>query len=169
MLQAPLQAPQVQAPQKVSAPSAPILFKSPLFKSPEDYQVYRLSPDASNRIALVFDPTVAKVSLTYCVEIFDVGGRTYPHRHRMSAELFFVLKGEGKAVCDDEVFPIQTGDSILMPPDGLHAIENSGSERLYTLCVMVPDEGFVDLIRSGIPTKLDEEDMAVLKRIDLLF
>lgn len=159
---------QLQTPRQ-SQPEAPTQNEPTLCKSPKDYQVYRLSPDASNRIALVFDPSVAKASLTYCVEIFDVDGRTYPHRHPVSAELFFILKGEGKALCDGKVFPIQTGDSILMPPDKLHAIENSGSERLYTLCVMVPDEGFVDLIRSGIPAALDEEDMAVLKRIDLLF
>ena len=142
---------------------------SPLCKSPKDYQAYRISADATNRLALVFDPTVAEVSLTYCIEIFDEGGQTYPHRHQTAAELFFVLKGEGQALCGSESFAIQTGDSILMPPNKLHAIENVGAGRLYTLCVMVPDENFAELIRSGIPVELDEEDMAVLKRIDLLF
>ena len=144
-------------------------FKSPILKSPQDYQGYRITPEATNRLALVFDPAAANVSLTYCIEIFDVGGQTYPHQHQMAAELFFVLKGEGKAVCHDRVFPIQTGDSILMPPNELHSIENSGAGRLYTLCVMVPNEGFAELIRSGTPVDLDEEDMAVLRRIDLLF
>ena len=142
---------------------------SPIFKSPKDYRAYRISPEATNRLALVFDPTAAQVSLTYCVEIFDVGGRTYPHQHQTAAELFFVLKGQGNAVCDNKLFPIQTGDSILMPPDKIHSIENSGVERLYTLCVMVPNEGFAEMIRNGTPVDLDEEDMAVLKRIDLLF
>lgn len=154
----------LQTPCEVTSNCTPVIFKSA-----KDYQVYRISPEASNRLALVFDPTVAKVSITYCVEIFDVGGQTHPHRHRASAELFFVLKGEGKALCEGKVFPIQTGDSILMPPGSLHSIENVGSERLYMLCVMTPDDGFADLIRSGIPTELDEEDLAVLKRIDLLF
>ena len=50
----------------------------PVLKSPKDYQAYRISPHDTNRLALVFDPVVANMSLTYCVEIFDVGGRTPP-------------------------------------------------------------------------------------------
>jgi hypothetical protein len=33
---------------------------------------------------------------------------------------------------------------------------------------MVPNEDFSELIRSGIPVELDEEDMAVLGRVDRL-
>jgi hypothetical protein len=39
---------------------------------------------------------------------------------------------------------------------------------LYTLCIMVPNEDFVELIRSGTPVELDEEDMRVLGRSDVL-
>ena len=56
------------------------------------------------------------------------------------------------------------GDSILVPPTGVHVIENTGLTRLYALCIMVPNEDFAELIRSGIPVDLDEEDMQVLSR-----
>jgi len=36
------------------------------------------------------------------------------------------------------------------------------------LCIMVPNEDFVELIRSGTPVELDEEDMRVLGRSDVL-
>ena len=138
----------------------------PLFKSPRDYQAYRISPDDTNRLALVFDSKSANVSLTYCVEIFDVGGKTPPNRHQLAAEMFFVLKGEGRAMCDGKVMSIQAGDSIMVPPQGTHVIENTGSTRLYVLCIMVPNEDFAELIRSGTPVPLDEEDMRVLQRHD---
>jgi hypothetical protein len=45
-------------------------------------------------------------------------------------------------------------------------IENTGSTRLYTLCIMVPNEDFAELIRRGTPVELDEEDLKVLTRVD---
>ncbi len=137
----------------------------PVAKSPKDYQTYRISPDDTNRLAIVFDPATANISLTVCVEIFDVGGRTPPNRHQWAVEMFFILKGEGQATCDGKTVSIQAGDSILVPPTGIHLIENTGSSRLYALCIMVPNEDFAELIRSGIPVELDEEDIAVLRRL----
>ena len=136
----------------------------PVIKSPSDYQAYRISPDDSNRLAIVFDPAIANSSLTCCVEIFDVGGKSPPNRHSLALEMFFVLKGEGKATCDGKTININAGDSLLVPATGTHLIENTGLGRLYTLTIMVPNEDFAELIRSGTPVELDEEDMAVLGR-----
>ncbi|BAZ23961.1 hypothetical protein NIES4073_48520 [Kalymmatonema gypsitolerans NIES-4073] len=140
----------------------------PVVKSPKDYQVYRISPDDTNRLAIIFDTASANTSLTCCVEIFDVDGKTPPNRHQWAVEMFFVLKGEGTAICDGKSVPIKAGDSLLVPPTGTHLIKNTGSSRLYTLTFMVPNEDFSELIRSGIPVELDEEDMAVLGRVDRL-
>ena len=140
----------------------------PVSKSPQDYQAFRISPGDTNRLAIVFDPTAANSSLTVCIEIFDAGGKTPPNRHLFAVEMFFVLKGQGRATCDGKTVTIKAGDSLLVPPTSTHVIENMGSERLYTLCIMVPNEDFVELIRSGIPVELDEEDMRVLGRSDVL-
>jgi mannose-6-phosphate isomerase-like protein (cupin superfamily) len=140
----------------------------PVIKTPTDYQAYRISPQDSNRLAIVFDPTIANMSLTYCVEIFDPGGKTPPNRHQMAVEMFFVLKGEGLATCDGKTVAISAGDSILVPAMGVHEVENTGAGRLYALCLMVPNEDFAELIRSGTPVELDAEDMAVLRRSDAL-
>ena len=136
----------------------------PVIKSPSDYQAYRISPDDSNRLAIVFDPAIANSSLTCCVEIFDVGGKSPPNRHSLALEMFFVLKGEGKATCDGKTINIKAGESLLVPATGTHLIENTVLGRLYTLTIMVPNEDFAELIRSGTPVELDEEDMAVLGR-----
>ena len=53
-----------------------------------------------------------------------------------------------------------------MPATSIHAIENTGPTRLYALCVMVPNEDFAELIYSGVPVELDQEDLAVLFRLE---
>jgi mannose-6-phosphate isomerase-like protein (cupin superfamily) len=136
----------------------------PVIKSPQDYRAYRISPGDSNRLAIVFDPAIAHASLTVCVEIFDPGGKTPPNRHNIAVEMFFILKGEGIASCDGKTVSIRSGDSLLVPPGGIHEIRNTGKGRLYALCVMVPNEDFAELIRSGTPVNLDEEDFKVLTR-----
>jgi mannose-6-phosphate isomerase-like protein (cupin superfamily) len=140
----------------------------PIIKSPKDYQAYRISPHDTNRLAIVFEPATADASLTVCVEIFDEGGKTPPNRHQFAVEMFFILKGEGLAICDGKTVPIQAGDSLLVPPTGIHELRNTGSGRLYALCIMVPNEDFAELICSGTPVELDEEDMRVLNRTDVL-
>lgn len=140
----------------------------PIVQSAKQYQAYRISPKDSNRLAIIFEPKTANASLTVCVEIFDKGGKTPPNRHQIAVEMFFVLKGEGMASCDGKTVPIRAGDSLLVPPTGIHEISNTGSGRLYALCIMVPNEDFAELIRSGIPVELDEEDMRVLNRTDAL-
>jgi mannose-6-phosphate isomerase-like protein (cupin superfamily) len=140
----------------------------PVAKSPKDYQAFRISPHDTNRLAIIFDPENAQSSLTVCVEIFDVDGKTPPNRHQLAVEMFFILKGEGKATCDGKTVKIQAGDSLLVPATSTHVIENTGTERLYALCIMVPNEDFVELIRSGTAVELDEEDMRVLRRSDVL-
>jgi len=140
----------------------------PIVKTPHDYQAFRISPKDTNRLAIVFDPTSANMSLTYCVEIFDEGGKTPPNRHQLAVEMFFVLKGNGLATCDGRTVAIQAGDSLLVPATGTHEIENTGPGRLYALCIMVPNENFAELIRSGTPAVLDADDMAVLRRSDVL-
>ena len=140
----------------------------PIVKSPRDYQAYRISPRDTNRLALVFDPDIANASITVCVEIFDIGGKTPPNRHQLAVEMFFILKGEGVVSCDGKQVKIQAGNSILVPPTGTHMIENTGLTRLYALCIMVPNEDFAELIRRGTPVELDEEDLKVLTRMDSL-
>lgn len=140
----------------------------PVTKSPKEYQAYRISPNDTNRLAIIFEPATANASLTICIEIFDQGGKTPPNRHQFAVEMFFVLKGEGLAICDGKTVPIRAGDSLLVPPTGIHEIKNTGNGRLYALCIMVPNEDFAELIRSGIPVELDEEDMRVLNRTDAL-
>lgn len=135
----------------------------PVVRSLQNYQAFRISPTDTNRIVLLFDPTVTDSSLTVCVEIFDPGGSTPYHRHHHADEMFFILKGEGRILCDGKEILLRSGDSILVRPQGMHELQNTGTERLYLLSVMVPNEDFAELVRSGVPAELDAEDLAVLQ------
>lgn len=137
----------------------------PVVKTPADYRAYRIQDHDTNRLAIIFDPNNAAASLTVCVEIFDPGGATPPNRHQIAVEMFFILEGQGIASCDGKEVNIQAGDSLLVPPTGTHQIMNTGAGRLYALCFMVPNEDFVELIQSGVPVELDEEDLQVLRRV----
>ena len=137
----------------------------PRLKHPHDYQAYRISPEDTNRLAIIFDPISDRVSFTCCIEIYDPYGKTPPNRHQYAVEMFFILKGRGRACCDGKVVEFQAGDTLLVPATGEHVIENTTAERLYAVCVMVPNEDFAELIRSGESVELDSEDLQVLQRM----
>jgi mannose-6-phosphate isomerase-like protein (cupin superfamily) len=128
-------------------------------------RAFRISPGDTNYFALVFDPVGDEVDLTCVVEIFNRGGKTPPNVHRRAHEMFFVLEGEGVALCDGEATAIKTGDALMVRPGTEHVVENTGAGKLYCLTVMVPDEDFAALIRGGTPVELDADDVAVLGRL----
>ena len=134
-------------------------------KPARSYEAWRISPQDSNRLAFVFDPVADGANFIAAVEIFDRGGRTPPNKHGIGQEMFFVLQGFGRATCDGRVIEVGPGDSLLLKPGVEHALENTGEGRLYCLTVMVPDDGFAALIRSGVRAELDADDLAVLSRI----
>jgi enamine deaminase RidA (YjgF/YER057c/UK114 family)/mannose-6-phosphate isomerase-like protein (cupin superfamily) len=131
-------------------------------RSPREYEVFRIKASDTNKFALVADPQAHGTSFVTVVEIFDVGGATPPNAHAAADELFYVLHGEGVAVCDGERLPIRRGDSFLVRAGAEHVVENTGATRLYCLTTMVPDEAFAGLIRNGVPDRLDADDLAVL-------
>jgi len=128
----------------------------------EAYRAYRISPGDTNRLVLVFDPSGEEANFVFAIEIFDVGGRTPPNVHSAAQEMFYVLSGEGIARSEGNSIRLRRGDSLLLPPGTVHQIENTGSTRLYCMTVMVPNEGFAELIREGEPVAIDDEDWAVL-------
>jgi mannose-6-phosphate isomerase-like protein (cupin superfamily) len=132
-------------------------------RSPDSYETFRIAPADTNRMALIADPIRDKVPFTAIVEIFDVGGKTPPNTHTEAFEMFYVLSGKGVAYCNGEVFHVTPGDSFVVRPGHEHILENTGAERLYCLTVMIPNEGFAELIRKGIPMPLDAADFAVLR------
>ena len=134
-----------------------------IFRSPGALQAFRIAPGDTNYFACLLDPIADGAAFTMVVEIFAPGGATPPNTHARAQEVFYVLKGHGRAIANGQTQEIGPGDSIMVPPGCEHVVENPGPGKLYCLTIMVPDEDFAALIRNGTPVTLDAEDLAVLR------
>ena len=133
-----------------------------LARRPAELRGFRIAPGDSNYFACLFDPLADGVSFTLVVEIFMPGGRTPPNTHRAAEESFFVLAGHGRALADGAAMPIGPGDAFVLRPGVEHVVENTGEGKLYCLTLMVPNEGFAEMIRAGSEVELTDEDRAVI-------
>mgnify|MGYP001306996605 CR=1 FL=1 len=127
-----------------------------------DCPVTRISPNDTNKFVLTVDPITDRAPFLSVVEIFEVGGKTPLHKHDHAHEMFYVLNGHGRAHCAGVTYDMEKGDTLVLPPGMDHVVENAGTERLYCLTVMVPNEGLAELIRAGQPMALDAGDHAVV-------
>lgn len=135
-----------------------------IVRTPADYETFRIKASDGNYMAMICDPIRDKVPFNAFVEVFEPGGATPLHHHGHAHEMFFVLKGEGASHCEGLTHKIRTGDSFLVRPGHDHIVENTGAENLYCLTIMVPNEGFAELVRSGIPMAMSAADLEVLDR-----
>ncbi len=63
---------------------------------------------------------------------------TERHYHRLSEEIYFVLKGSGDMEVEGEHRRIAVGDAVLIPPGAWHTLHNNGTSELRTLCCCAP-------------------------------
>ena len=63
---------------------------------------------------------------------------TARHYHRVSEEIYVVVKGSGKLEVDGETQMIRPGDAVLIPPGAWHTLVNNGSSDLRILCCCAP-------------------------------
>ncbi len=135
-----------------------------LAKFKADYKAFRISPNDTNKMIILFDPIQDAATFICIIEVFDVGGRTPPNKHDYAQEMFYVLSGQGRAHAGDLALDFSVGDCFLVPPGGWHEVENTGTDKLYCLTFMTPNEGFAELILAGTPDEIDDEDWAVIAR-----
>lgn len=133
-------------------------------RTPAEYETFKIKPSDTNVMSLIADPIRDKVPFIAFVEIFEPGGATPPNTHEAAYEFFYVIEGEGLAKIGGKTIPVKAGDSFCAMPTHEHIVENTGPGRLYCLTLMIPNEGFAELVRSGERKTLDAEDLAVLTR-----
>lgn len=56
------------------------------------------------------------------------------HRHGSFEECMYVLSGQGTTHTESGEYPVETGDTILVPPGELHVTRNTGTSPLRMLC-----------------------------------
>jgi mannose-6-phosphate isomerase-like protein (cupin superfamily) len=68
----------------------------------------------------------------------EVEQATERHYHRVTEEIYFVLKGQGKMEVDGETTHVRPGDAVLIPAGAWHQLENNGTSELRILCCCAP-------------------------------
>ena len=66
------------------------------------------------------------------------GAASLKHYHPVVEESYFILKGQGRMVVDDETQHLNAGDAVAITPDAVHQIFNDSDEDLSFLAVCVP-------------------------------
>ncbi len=76
------------------------------------------------------------------VNEFEVppGGSVFPHTHP-THEFYFVMRGEGTMVIDDERRRVGPGDLVYIPPDAVHSLVTIGADPVHCFCFAVGVEG----------------------------
>ncbi len=72
------------------------------------------------------------------------GVTTYLHLHHQSEEIYHIVQGSGVMTLNEEIFPVNPGDSICIPPGSPHCIKNSGECNLVILCCCSPAYSHTD-------------------------
>jgi mannose-6-phosphate isomerase-like protein (cupin superfamily) len=127
-----------------------------------DLETFKIKDTDSNYFAMIADPIRDKVPFSIFLEVFEPGGKTPWHHHGHAHEMFLVLSGKGKSICNGEEIHVGPGESFIVRPGHDHEVVNTGTEKLYCLTVMIPNEGFAELVRSGFRVPLNPADIAVL-------
>lgn len=122
---------------------------------------YRAAKDERVKLAPLRDPDRLLSASTFFA-VWEPGGARQPLSHSASVTTFLFLSGDGMARCDEVAVPVRAGQMLVVPPGSVYSICNDGSERLYGVMTITPDDGFANFVRSGEPADLDAEDLAVL-------
>ncbi len=69
---------------------------------------------------------------------FEPGQEHKLHTHAGQDKLYYVVEGQGIVLVGEEETSISAGDLVLARADELHALRNSGSERLIVMAIMAP-------------------------------
>jgi mannose-6-phosphate isomerase-like protein (cupin superfamily) len=130
----------------------------------EGLAAFHISPGDTVKLAVLRHPDdLYDTSVIF--EVWEPGGAQPPNSHPASVETFFFISGSGVAYCDGHIEPVRAGQLLVLPPQSLHRIENSGTDRLYAITTMAPDAGFAALIEAGEPTMLSAADLAVARGV----
>ncbi|MCK4422170.1 cupin domain-containing protein [candidate division WOR-3 bacterium] len=87
----------------------------------------------------LLNPSREDVTIGYSLAyaIVKPGEITYAHRLK-SAEVYYILEGEGEMYIDNEKEKVFAGQAIYIPPDSIQQIKNTGTDDLIFLCIVDP-------------------------------
>jgi mannose-6-phosphate isomerase-like protein (cupin superfamily) len=80
-----------------------------------------------------------------------------PHQHSEHEECIYVLKGQGTTFADSGEYPLQPGDTLLIPPGEKHVTRNTGSEPLLLLCFFPVADITKSTVEPGVPSRTSHQ------------
>jgi len=69
--------------------------------------------------------------------IVKPGHKSRMHRLR-SAEVYYILQGDGVTNIDNEISKVGSNQAIYIPPNSVQCIENKGEDDLVFICIVDP-------------------------------
>ncbi len=75
-----------------------------------------------------------------------IGITTLRHLHKSSEEIYHITQGRGKMRLGEKYFSVSVGDTICIPTNTIHQIENTGDTDLVILCVCSPAYSHEDTV-----------------------
>ena len=61
---------------------------------------------------------------------------TSGHNHSGQEEIYFFIAGQGEMQLDDNKFPVNPKDIILVKDGSFHKVYNTNDEELYFICIL---------------------------------
>lgn len=71
-------------------------------------------------------------------ETLPSGSAVAPHYHLETEEIYYILRGAGEMVIDDERRAVAAGDAIFIPRGATHSLVNTSAEAMTILLVCGP-------------------------------
>ena len=84
-------------------------------------------------------PDKQLIALRYSLAhaVFPGDQTSIPHS-LTTAEVYFILTGQGEMHIDEAVQMVEPGDAVYIPPNARQFIRNCGSEPLVFICIVDP-------------------------------
>ena len=103
----------------------------------EDIESFR--GEEGTEIRQIFHPhnTLNGINFSLAHSIILPGKSSKPHKMK-SAEVYFVLEGEGTIHIDNDVKEIHQNESVYVPPMAKQFLMNTGNIDLKVLCIVDP-------------------------------
>jgi mannose-6-phosphate isomerase-like protein (cupin superfamily) len=84
-------------------------------------------------------PDKADLAIRYSLAHARVGPGETTTPHRLgTAEVYYILRGQGRMHIDAEVSDVPPGCAVYIPPHAVQFIENTGDGELVFLCIVDP-------------------------------
>ncbi len=84
-------------------------------------------------------PSKEDLAIRYSLAYATVRPGEVTKLHKLkTAEVYYILEGEGMMHIDDEAEKVGSGYTVYIPPDSTQNIENIGNSDLKFLCIVDP-------------------------------